>query len=344
MNKNPVCCCCRLLNWIISMAVMAIAAVGLWFFFGQPTFDEIKDLGSGLGEYLGDLNFTDFDFGDFTNVLDDIPGDLGGLFDNDPFAGQGPGDGDMNGSHWPNKGKGLTLELQMALDDSWLGEFAMAVDDWETGTPDALTLVRKDVAIDHTCRVVDGVMKVCNGNYGDSGWLGINEILQNTVDKEIQSSVAKMNEYYLLNADRYKRQFTMCHEIGHGFGLAHTDENFNNADLGNCLDYTRTPKNNLHPDETNFELLASMYGEVEDRRSRRRFLRRTSSFNDQLLKQYNDAIQELEHVQYDTKQPPFQWRVLREYSGGSHLVRKLNDEYTLEVHILHAIPFSDDAE
>jgi len=28
--------------------------------------------------------------------------------------------------------------------------------------------------------------------------------------------VAKMNEYYLMNADYDHRRFTMCHEIGHG--------------------------------------------------------------------------------------------------------------------------------
>ena len=48
-----------------------------------------------------------------------------------------------------------------------------------------------------------------------------------------------------------------------GFGLAHTDENFFNADLGNCLDYTNFPANNLHPDTPNFETLANMYGTVD---------------------------------------------------------------------------------
>lgn len=337
MKDNPVCCCCRLLNWVISLAVLTIGAVGLWFFLGQPTFDEIRDFGSDIGDYLGNVNFTDFDFGDFTDVLDNIPDDLGDFFDNDPFAGSGGGGGDgMNDSHWPTKGNaGLSLELQNALDEAWQGEFSMAVSDWENGTPDALTLSTKDVGVDHTCRVVNGVMKVCNGNFGNSGWLGINEILQNSVNKEIQSSVAKMNEYYLLNADQYKRQFTMCHEIGHGFGLGHTDEDFNNKDLGNCLDYTRTPKNNLHPDETNYQLLAEMYGEVSDRRTLLRSTAPPPSFSDQFLEQYDNALLELEHMSKkdDTKQS--KWRLLREHSGGSHFSRKLNEEYTLEVHMLH---------
>jgi hypothetical protein len=75
----------------------------------------------------------------------------------------------------------------------------------------------------------------------------------------IVTSVAKMNEYYLYNAEYANRQYTMCHEIGHGFGLPHTDENMHNSDMGNCLDYTSTPANNIHPGDVNFDRLASMY-------------------------------------------------------------------------------------
>ncbi len=33
----------------------------------------------------------------------------------------------------------------------------------------------------------------------------------------------------------------MCQEIGHDFGLDHQDENFNNPNLGTCMDYTNDP-------------------------------------------------------------------------------------------------------
>lgn len=52
---------------------------------------------------------------------------------------------------------------------------------------------------------------------------------------------------------------SFCTEIGHGFGLPHTDENHNNQDTGNCLDYTNNPENNLHPGQVNFNRLASAY-------------------------------------------------------------------------------------
>lgn len=50
-------------------------------------------------------------------------------------------------------------------------------------------------------------------------------------------------------------------ELGHGFGLPHTDENFNNANLGNCLDYTDNAQaaDNYLPGEMNFEKLRELY-------------------------------------------------------------------------------------
>ena len=54
----------------------------------------------------------------------------------------------------------------------------------------------------------------------------------------------------------------MCHEIGHAFGLGHTDEIFGNADLGDCMDYTNSPENNLKPTLRNYDFLFQLYGIV----------------------------------------------------------------------------------
>ena len=51
-----------------------------------------------------------------------------------------------------------------------------------------------------------------------------------------------------------------CQEIGHTFGLDHQDENFTNTNLGTCMDYTNDPSTNQHPNQHDYDELASIYG------------------------------------------------------------------------------------
>lgn len=60
--------------------------------------------------------------------------------------------------------------------------------------------------------------------------------------------------------------------LGHALGLAHTDEDFNNKDLGNCMDYTDNLDANKHPDQSNYEKLLEIYGPIGGRRAREREL------------------------------------------------------------------------
>ncbi|KAL3805297.1 hypothetical protein HJC23_009004 [Cyclotella cryptica] len=193
---------------------------------------------------------------DFKNVLKDgLDGiDFGKLFNNDSK------EGDTNLYIWkseyiqPGNG-GLHLTLLNALDDTWQEEFWEAVSDWQESP--ALTLDAERVDVDYDCNRISGVMVICNANFGETGWVGINE--NEIKDGVIVSSVTKMNEYYLRNAEYAHRRYTMCHEIGHGFGLPHTDEDPINENLGNCLDYTVDPAANLYPGNVNYKKLAGMY-------------------------------------------------------------------------------------
>lgn len=177
------------------------------------------------------------------------------FFHEDPFNATGPDDA----PRWRNSGNGLNLEIVNALDERWNVYFDRAVQEWDAGNPDVLDLTTSASSVDSSCQAVEGVMKVCNGNYGDTRWKGINEvIIENGV--RIISSTAKMNEFYLSGGNDAQKQYTMCHEIGHGFGLPHTDENFNNANTGECMDYTSQPEANMQPGEANFLFLQEMYG------------------------------------------------------------------------------------
>ncbi|KAI2499868.1 hypothetical protein MHU86_14606 [Fragilaria crotonensis] len=163
---------------------------------------------------------------------------------------------------WQTSGfSGLNLMIENALEDKWTPYFTEYVSEWDNGTPDALTLTTSRVAVDSSCEPALGVLKVCNGNYGNTDWNGINLSLTQ-VDGYIVSSVSKMNDYFLDGLSENDKMYTMCHEIGHGFGLQHTDENYSNANLGNCLDYAFNVAGNLSPGSFNYDLLAKVYGTV----------------------------------------------------------------------------------
>lgn len=185
-----------------------------------------------------------------------------GFPEKDPFVGKV---GDH--SRWAptsESSSGLTLPIldNLVEGSDWAGYLEETVSNWDNGTPDAVTLrILSMDNYDPECRAVRMAMKVCNGDYGPTDWRGVNQVLLQ--DDYIITSIAKMNDYYLDGTNGAQKQYTMCHELGHGLGLGHSDENFYNQDLGNCMDYTNLPQNNLYPDEYNYLILEELYGRVE---------------------------------------------------------------------------------
>ena len=76
----------------------------------------------------------------------------------------------------------------------------------------------------------------------------------------------KLNDTYF-NTAQYNtpawRNLVTCQEIGHTFGLAHQDENFNNTNLGTCMDYTNDPSTNQHPNAHDYEELDIIYSHLD---------------------------------------------------------------------------------
>jgi len=198
---------------LFTLAVLFVAGFLTWKYgLDEPrSWEETQEGFQDVWEAAGD-QWKEWDLGNFTDVLDGLDGvSIGDLFGGDPMLG------DNTTLSWDNdhvdaENGGLHLTLHNALDDTWQSEFELAVADWKES--DALQLTTERVAVDYNCKPVDGVMVVCNANFGETGWVGINE--NSMIGGVIVSSVAKMNEYYLRNANFDHRRFTMCHEIGHG--------------------------------------------------------------------------------------------------------------------------------
>ena len=230
----------KLISTIITLLVVLGCLFCAWkFALNSPITPEQWKEGFGQAQENAKTNIGTI--GDKINdVLENLDGfEWGNFFKDDPWQGE------TDVTLWKEKyiernGGGLTLTIVNNLNDKWQEEFEVAVADWKRS--DALTLTVEKGSADKGCTREQGVMVVCNDNFGDTGWVGINENEVETGSNRIISSLAKMNEYYLRNANFYHRRFTMCHEIGHGFGLPHTDENPKNKNLGDCMDYTDDPE------------------------------------------------------------------------------------------------------
>ena len=83
---------------------------------------------------------------------------------------------------------------------------------WDQGDPDSLSLFPVNADHDPECEAVSNQIVVCNGDYGEIKWTGLNTIT--LAGGLIRNSVARMNDYYLKDASVELRRYALCHEFG----------------------------------------------------------------------------------------------------------------------------------
>ncbi len=144
--------------------------------------------------------------------------------------------------HWARTENPFNLKLGDNVSGAWDARLATASNDWNVSSVLDTTIVAGGTTRDpKKCRPTAGQVEVCSANYGGA-WLGLAQIWVS--GNHIYQATSKMNDFYF-NKAKYNtlawKQFVMCQEVGHTFGLAHQDEIFNNANLGSCMDYTNDP-------------------------------------------------------------------------------------------------------
>ncbi len=180
--------------------------------------------------------------------------------------------------HWGRTANPFTLTVVDSMVDTpagewdrWLGE-AMA--DWSGGSAVlALAYEGGDTSSGtrKRCPAVSGKVRACNAEYGRTGWLGLASIWAS--GSHIMQATAKMNDTYY-NTATYNtpawRDFVVCQEIGHDFGLGHQDEGFGPPNLGTCMDYTSDPDGggdygpaNLQPDQHDYEMVDQIHSHTD---------------------------------------------------------------------------------
>lgn len=162
--------------------------------------------------------------------------------------------------HWGRTSNPLKLQVVDAVTSQWDGALDTAISDWQI--PNFLQLTEESGSDVNTkkCTAITGKVLVCNAAYGQRGWLGIATIWAS--GNHITKATTKLNDSYHNNPPYNTgpwRALVMCQEIGHDFGLAHQDENFNNANLDTCMDYTNNPETNQHPNQHDYDMLKAIY-------------------------------------------------------------------------------------
>jgi len=165
--------------------------------------------------------------------------------------------------HWARTTDSFTLKLGDNVSSAWDAYLDEASADWnQSGVLDTQKVAGGTDP--RKCRPKQGRVEVCNAKYGLNGWLGLAQIWVS--GSHITQAITKMNDSYF-NAAPYNsppwRRLVMCQEVGHTFGLDHQDENFNNTNLGTCMDYTSDPDgppSNEHPNAHDYDQLVSIYG------------------------------------------------------------------------------------
>ncbi len=172
--------------------------------------------------------------------------------------------------HWGRTSNPFTVQLDSNLSGNWPGHLSTASSDWSQSSVLDTTLGLGGIN-PKRCTPTSGRVEVCNAAYGRTGWLGLASIWAS--GEHITQGTAKMNDTYF-NMSAYNtaawRQFVMCQEVGHTFGLGHTDETHTNANQGTCMDYTNDPDwgtggasetdaNNEHPNPHDYDHLSTIY-------------------------------------------------------------------------------------
>jgi hypothetical protein len=168
------------------------------------------------------------------------------------------------GYHWARTSNPFNLKLGDNVSSVWDPILATTSSDWTQSTVLNTTIVAGQ-ANPRNCRPTTGRVEVCNSTYGNNGWLGLAQIWI-TGGTHITQGVVKNNDTYF-NTAQYNttpwRNLVMCQEVGHTLGLDHQDENFDNANLGTCMDYTSDPSTNQHPNQHDYNQLVSIYSHLD---------------------------------------------------------------------------------
>ena len=173
------------------------------------------------------------------------------------------------GYHWARTANPFTLKLGDNLTSAdWKAHLAQTSSDWNSGNSPVVTAIVAGTS-NKRCSMVAGTTQVCNGKYGNNGWLGLASI-NLTGGTHITQGTAKMNDTYFSSAtynNPNEREHVMCQEVAHTYGLAHQSED--GSSQNSCMDYfSNTGANagstvSTKPNSHDFQELGIIYSHLD---------------------------------------------------------------------------------
>lgn len=168
--------------------------------------------------------------------------------------------------HWARTTSSFDLTIINSTTSDWDAYVSQAVSDWSQST--VLNMVEDTSGstskrVRRKCDGGTGTVRICNLDYGNTGWLGIAGISIDN-DGHITTGYTKLNDTYFSDPyyDNFEwRQSVTCQELGHDVGLGHQDEDFNNDSLFTCMDYQDPPYE--YPNKHDYDQLEAMYNHVD---------------------------------------------------------------------------------
>ncbi len=139
--------------------------------------------------------------------------------------------------HWARKTDPFTLKLGDNLTSAdWKAHLSTTSQEWNSGNAPLQTSIVAGQARKR-CSMVVGTTQVCNGKYGNNGWLGLASI-NITGGTHITQGSAKVIDTYF-DTPTYntpdERLHVMCQEVAHTFGLDH--QSTDGSSQNTCMDY-----------------------------------------------------------------------------------------------------------
>lgn len=176
------------------------------------------------------------------------------------------------GYHWARTTAQFTLKLGDNTSGDWNQILRLASSNWNSPPEGSSTPLRTYVVAGQSnrrCSAVAGTTQVCNGKYGNNGWLGLATIYI-TGGEHITQGSAKMNDTYFTLAkynNPNEKLHVVCQEVAHTFGLDHPSTD--GSSLNTCMDYfSNTGANADNPASTtpnthDFQQLGIIYAHLD---------------------------------------------------------------------------------